>query len=165
MLDKELLARFWRDFHLTTQDEDASFPIANPQDAARVLVKCRNWIGTFTEQLIAFENMRVSVTKDLQHYKTKLKDLENLLMDDLIAEGYFTPASLKNKDFVQMSIRNKEIAEARGLRMTIQNVEAVLIELNSDQEMLENLIKRIEKTTDYLVQYLNWVKYEVRTLQ
>jgi len=165
MLDRELLARFWKDFHLATQDEDTSFPIANPQDAARVLVKCSNWIGTFTEQLIAFENMRVSVAKDLQHYRTELKDLENLLIDSLVAEGYFTPASLKNKEFVQMSIRSKETTGASGLRITIQNAEAVLAELNSDQEMLENLVKRIEKTTDYLVQYLNWVKYEVRTLQ
>lgn len=166
MLDKDLLARFWKDFHLTTQDEDTSFPIANPQDAARVLVKCRNWIGTFTELLISRNNIRNVVLKSLKHERSLLSEIEQFWYADFLASGH-PVSTLKTRELAQALIaqHTKDDTAYHSIKANIITLENELNEFDIDIENLEALLKRIEKTTDYLVQYLNWVKYEVRTLQ
>ena len=45
------------------------------------------------------------------------------------------------------------------------SLENELEELNHDRETLDLLLKKLEKTTDWLRDYLNWQKFELRTLQ
>jgi len=164
MIDKELLTRFWRDFQLITQEEDSTFPIVNPQDAARALIKCRNWIGTFTEQLITLETERTFVLKDLHRERVTLRSLDNFYIERILASDYPLSA-IKNKDILQALIQTHADAEQKALTQVISNQEEVLLGIESDKTILENLIKRIEKSTDWLIQYLNWTKFELRSLQ
>lgn len=165
MVSKDLLDRFWRDFQLITQDEDISFPIANPQDAARVLIKCRNWIGTFTEQLITIEQDRTAILQKAHVARARLKELENFFLERIYNSGSHSISALKSKEILQALLAFYADTEYKDLKKATTDIDTVLIQIDSDKEILENLIKRIEKTTDWLVQYLNWTKFELRTLQ
>lgn len=166
MIDKDLLKRFWKDFQLITQEEDSTFPIVNPQDAIRALMKCRNWVGTFTELLIDNNNLRAVVLKSFKHEKFQLTQIEQYWYAELLAEGQAISA-LKTKELVQALIARKTIDDTtyHSIQANMQTLESELEILNNDKETLDLLLKRLEKTTDWLRDYLNWCKYEARTLQ
>ncbi len=166
MLNKELIKAFWQDFKLVTQEEDTNFPIVNPQDAIRTLVKCRNWVGTFTEMLIANNNLRAVVLKSFKHERFLLSQIEQYWYAELLAEGQAV-STLKTKELAQALITKKTQDDTtyHSIQLNIMSLENELEELNHDRETLDLLLKKLEKTTDWLRDYLNWVKYELRTLQ
>ena len=166
MLNKELIKAFWQVFKLVTQEEDTNFPIVNPQDAIRTLVKCRNWVGTFTEMLIANNNLRAVVLKSFKHERFLLSQIEQYWYAELLAEGQAVSA-LKTKELAQALITKKTQDDTtyHSIQLNIMSLENELEELNHDRETLDLLLKKLEKTTDWLRDYLNWVKYELRTLQ
>ncbi len=166
MLDKNLIKQFWNDFKLVTQEEDSNFPIANPQDAIRALVKCRNWVGTFTELLIDNNNLRAVVLRSLKNERYLASKIEQYWYAELLAEGHPVSA-LKTKELAQALITKKTQDDApyHSIQLNIISLENELEELNHDRETLDLLLKKLEKSTDWLRDYLNWVKYELRTLQ
>src|SRR2546423_65759 len=140
MIDKDLLARFWKDFQLTTQEEDSTFPIVNPQDAARTLIKCRNWIGTFTELLISKNNIRGVVLKSLKHERFLLGEIEQYWYSELLS-GYSVSA-LKTRELAQSLIaqKTKDDSTYHSIQMSIMSLENELEEIDNDRENLEALL-------------------------
>lgn len=165
MIDKNIVRKFWDDFKLIIQEEDPNFPIVNPQDAIRALMKCRNWVGTFTEFLINNNNLRATVLKSLKHERFLLGEIEQYWYAELLGAGY-SASALKTKELAQalISQKTKEDATYHSIQMNITSLETELEELNNDRETLDLLLKRIEKTTDWLRDYLNWCKFELRDL-
>lgn len=165
MIDKDLLTKFWKDFHLVVQEEDSSFPIVNPQDAIRALVKCRNWVGTFTELLINTNNIRAVVAKNFKHERFLLKEIEQYWYAELLAEEH-SISVLKTRELVQALIAKKTQDDVtyHSIQLNIIGLENELEALDAEKETLDLLLKRLEKTTDWLRDYLNWCKYELREL-
>jgi|SRR6266404_5318141 len=166
MLDRELLKAFWKDFKLVTQEEDSNFPIVNPQDAIRALVKCRNWVGTFTEMLISNNSLRAIVLKNFKHERYLLNQIEQYWYAELLGEGHPVSA-LKTKELAQALITKKTQDDTayHSIQLNILSLENELEELTNDKETLDLLLKKLEKTTDWLRDYLNWTKFELRVLQ
>ena len=165
MLDRNIVKQFWGDFKLSVQEEDPNFPIVNPQDAIKALMKCRNWIGTFTELLISNNNQRAIVLKSLKHERFQLGQIEQYWYAELLGAGHPVSA-LKTKELAQALIaqKTKDDSAYHSIQMNIATLETELEVLNHDKETLDLLLKRIEKTTDWLRDYLNWCKFELRDL-
>ncbi|SRR5258706_1085420 len=166
MLSKDLLARFWKDFNLITQEEDSSFPIVNPQDAVRALIRCRNWVGTFTEMLVSNSMQKTITVKGLKHENYLLSEIEQYWYAELLTEGQSVSA-LKTKELAQALIaqKTKDDSTYHSIQFNIISLENELFDIDSDKDILEMLLKKLEKTTDWLIQYINWTKFELRTLQ
>lgn len=166
MINKDLLSKYWRDFYIHTQEERTDFPYANVADAGRALIKGRNWTGTFTELLITNSEETSSCKRDLNNAKRNLSLLERKVLQD--GEGINSYVS-KNKELLKSHIWTKSSLEQRnGIDMLERNVleiENKLEELESEKENIELILKKLEKTTDWLVQYINWMKFELRGLQ
>lgn len=165
MLDRNIIKQFWGDFKLSVQEEDPNFPIVNPQDAIKALMKCRNWIGNFTELLINNNNQRAVVLKNLKHERYLLGQIEQYWYAELLEAGHSVSA-LKTKELAQALIaqKTKDDTAYHSIQTNITALETELEALNNDKETLDLLLKRIEKTTDWLRDYMNWVKFELRDL-
>lgn len=166
MIDKDLLTRFWKDFNLITQEEDSNFPIVNPQDAVRALIRCRNWVGTFTEMLVSNSIQKTITVKGLKHENYLLSEIERFWYAELLTEDH-SISVLKTKELAQALIaqKTKDDPTYHSIQLHIISLENELFDINSDKDILEMLLRKIEKTTDWLVQYINWTKFELRTLQ
>jgi len=165
MIDKALLARFWKDFQLITQNEDSTFPIVNPQDAVQALIKCRNWVGTFTEMLISNSIVRTITNKSLKHEKYLLSEIEQYWYAELLDSEYSVSA-LKTRELAKALIakRTKDDVAYHTIQANIISLENEMYELDTDKDILETILKKLEKSTDWLRDYINWVKFEVRDL-
>jgi hypothetical protein len=162
MLNQELLDRFWKDFNVVTQEDDPEYPIANPQDAAKALIKCRNWVGVWTEQLVDTEQRRMNAKRGLESNTSILKDFRNEYLNEL--RPNFAATTLKVKELQDALIfeRARENKLYQETLRTVTHYSDILDDLESDKELLEVILKRLEKSVDWLVQYLNWIKYELR---
>lgn len=164
MINKELLNKFWKDYYITTQEERPDFPYANIADAGKALIKGRNWTGTFTELLLDNSNMISACKQDLNHMTHDLSILErNILIEGTNSSAY------KNKDSIKRVIWSKATEQQRE---EIQTIEKQMLDCGnelegheSDKQIVELILKKLDKTTDWLVQYINWMKFEIRGLQ
>lgn len=166
MIDKKLLERFWKDFYIITQEERQDFPYANPADAAKSLIKGRNWIGTWTELLI-FK------AEELNEFKKTLRNIEQLLKiedrkilaKNIKAPGYVLKNAELLNNFVWSTLTELEKERYNMLYVDLKNCKDAIDNLESDKNNLELILKRLEKSTDWLIQYINWNKFELRGLQ
>jgi hypothetical protein len=109
--------------------------------------------------------IRIVTEKSLRHEKHLLSIIEQDWYANLLAEGHSISA-LKTKELAQALIAKKTETDAtyHTIQMNIITLENELLELNNDKEILETVLKKLEKSTDWLVQYINWIKFEIRDL-
>lgn len=161
-MDKGLIVKFWADFPIPTQEEDIRFPYANPSDAAKALIKARNWSGTITEALIEKSESLKSSKSELFSLETKVERLERLIFVKNTPPGWAT----KNKDTQRAWIWSKaEEADLQLLQKMDESREVLrtqIFSLETDMGLYGLMLKTLEKTTEWLVQYINWQKHEVR---
>lgn len=166
MIDKTLLTRYWKDFYIVTQEEREDFPYANVADAAKMLIKGRNWAGTWIEKLI--QNC-----EEINLNKKSLKNLEQKVLienNKLLSLELHPPAYvLKNHDLFVKYVWNKMDDAQKflyhDLNKKIIDCTNKIEELETDNNNIELILKKLEKSTDWLVQYINWNKFELRSLQ
>ena len=165
MINKSVLERFWKDYYIQTQEEHSDFPYANVSDAGRALIKGRNWTGTFTEMLLTISE---SISINKKELTVCEHDL-NLVERDVLAFAGTTSYVSKNKDLMKAHIWANAVQAQKDLitvnEKRIITLKGVLEELGSEKEILELILKKLDKTTDWLVQYINWQKYELRFMK
>lgn len=166
MIDKNLLVRYWKDFYIITQEEREDFPYANIADAAKALIKGRNWSGTFTELLI-------TNSEEMNTYKKVLRNLEfQVMVEDrkLLTIDFNPPAYvLKNSELLRNFSWSK-LSDAQKMNYATLNTNILecqdkIDELAADKDNIELILKKLEKSTDWIKDYINWMKFELRGLQ
>lgn len=166
MIDKRLLERFWKDFYIVTQEERQDFPYANIADAAKSLIKGRNWIGTWTELIITKSEELNQSKRAFRTLEIRLKEEDRkLLKHDFHAPGYVLKNTELFRDFVWSKLEEEQKVTYHTLSVEIEKYTSEIEELESDKEHIELILKKLEKSTDWLVQYINWQKFELRGLQ
>ena len=160
------LTKFWRDFYIPIQEEKKDFPIANISDVASSLIRSRNWMGTFTEEV-------VRLAKEINETKAVLRRVENFLLDKearVVAESLpkLTATVVKNKDILKLHIRKFASESIRGdidaLETQILEIKNKLEYLVQEKENIERIMKTLERGIEWSIQYINWQKFELRTL-
>jgi len=158
-----LITRFWQDFSIPTQEEDSTVNFANPSDITRSLIKARNWIGTVSEHLIAIDKALLVEQKTFNMADRQMRDL----VTGILARGFpLSGTSVKNKEtqdaFVLSNSSEEEIQAANSLKTTLHNQQDRIDYLKQMKNSFEIMKRAVEKSTDWLIQYLNWHKFEIR---
>ena len=158
-----IINRFWEDFSIPVQEEDSSLNFANPSDVVRSLVKSRNWMGTISENLI---NIDKALNKEQRLYNTVEENLRRFLVKTLAAVDSLSGAAVKNKEtqeaFVLSRCSTSEQVWIRESHKNLQTQREKIDYLKHMKNSFELMKRALEKTTDWLVQYLNWHKFEIR---
>lgn len=160
---KDLLQKFWVDFYIPTQDEDSSFPYANPSDASRSLIKARNWTGTLTEKLVEISFSLAGRKRDLRAFQEQYFSVERVILareEKIFA--YITKSKELLKAFIWSKADRDEITMITVLEEDISKLIYDIHVLDSEKEIIQEVLKKLDKTTDWLVQYINWMKIEAR---
>jgi hypothetical protein len=154
------IQKFWKEFPIPTQEEREDFPFANPSDASRALIRSRNWAGTITEALI-------EKSQQLKHLKNLIASLDlkvdRLERHILIANP---PASwaTKNKEMQRTWVWSKATEADLMLLTEMEESKDKLknesFSIEKDLELYNQMLKTLEKTTEWVIQYLNWIKHE-----
>lgn len=166
MIDKTLLARYWKDFYIVTQEERDDFPYANVADAAKMLIKGRNWSGTFTELLITNSVEMNICKKSIRGFEAQVRiEDRKLLAMDFNPPGYVLKNSELLRNFVWQKLDNTQRMNYAQLSMSISEQQDKIDELTADKENIELILKKLEKSTDWIKDYINWQKFELRGLQ
>lgn len=163
-MNKELIEKFYKDFPIPTQEEDSRFPYANPSDAARALIRAYNWSGNITESLIGLSEVIKGVESELYKVDSITEKLERLI----IAKNPPPSWAVKNKDMQRAYVWSKAIVEdivaleaadkARDL------LRGKLLTLKKDFDLYSMMHKHLERSTEWLTNYINWCKFELRDL-
>lgn len=163
-MDKELLGKFLKDFHIVTQDEDQEFPYANPSDASRSLIKARNWIGTLTERLMDLQDSLKDVKVRLSRTEASLVTVERKI---LAASSPVPSWATKNKEIQKAYIlSNATDVEKQFIAEFEKNIakdKDIIYAIESEIEQYYTLIKHLDRSTEWIIQYINWMKYEARS--
>ena len=164
-MNREQKERFWKDFTIITQEEDPDVYFANPSDVSRSLVKARNWAGTLVQNLMdlneRMKNIGVLVNK-------RTREISNLEKTLFARQAKIPTWATKNKDTQRMfaySLASPE--EQKQLEDSYKHLaedEQAMTELQVEKESIEMMRKVLEKSTDWLIQYLNWFKFDARDL-
>lgn len=165
-MNKETKQRFWDDMIIPTQEETTDVAFANPADVARSLIKARNWVATLTQELTDFNTTVAEHKATLNRFRGQIKAKETVLLAKAISEvssGY-----LKNRDLMLAAIWKiatvGDQEQFHELETQVTWFAEELIRLEAEYQNLEIMRKALEKTTDWLVQYINWHKFELREL-
>lgn len=158
-----LITRFWKDFSIPIQEEDASVNFANPSDVVRSLVRSRNWMGTISENLI---NIDKALTKE-QRISHGVEDLlRDFTIKALSAVDSLSGVAVKNKEtqdaFILSRSSKDELTLFYATQKTLREQRDKINHLKYMRNSFELMKRALEKTTDWLVQYLNWHKFEIR---
>ncbi len=159
----DLAKRFWSEFSIPVQESDLSVNFANPSDVVRSLIKSRNWMGTLSENIIRLD-------QTLHKEQRKYNRLEHMLKDKIVlvlSRSFPIPgAAIKNKEtqdaFIINNCSDEEKTILGDLRSENRHLIATIEELRQMKNSFEIMKKSLEKTTDWLIQYLNWHKFEIR---
>jgi hypothetical protein len=166
-MTKEQLAQFWLDFHIPTQQDDTDFPFANPSDAARSLIKSRNWVGLLTEELLSLSEKLNSHKKQVLYFEKEIakKERENLalgLSKDK-APGWISKNKEIQKAFIYSSITEEEKKTLLHWEIKADDCRADATEIQHQMDGINMLLRIIDKSTEWVIQYINWAKFEVRS--
>jgi len=159
----KLSKRFWEEFSIPTQDEDISVDFANPSDIVKSLVKSRNWMGTLSENMIRLDQALHREQRICNLLEHQLQDL----VVKVLARNFPIPgAAIKNKETQEAFIVNNSSEEESFIFESLRKDRREILNTTDDLKQLKNsfeiMKKSLEKTTDWLVQYLNWHKFEIR---
>lgn len=166
MTNIDFVNKFWQDFYIPFQEQVEDFPIANTSDAVKGLIRARNWMGKLTENLITVSSRTELLDKELKVISNTINSIE---MDILAKYRYELPASyLKSKDTLKIFARSKmDNAETKNivyLEGQAKIIEDQMTSLYTEKNTLEKMLRLLEKTTEWLIQYINWQKFELRSL-
>ena len=167
-MTKEQLQKFWHDFQIPTQDGDTQFPYANPSDAARSLIKARNWVGMITEELLSISEASNTHSRELKAIKEALELLERVVLARCLKDNKVTATVTKNKEIQKAFILGnmseedaKQFSELEKRRIVLQQT---LDKLEKQTSYLQTMLRTIDTSTEWIVQYVNWMKYESRAI-
>lgn len=162
---KELADRFWRDMAITTQEEVEDVAFANPSDVARSLVKARNWTATLAQELVVINLNLKEAYKTQRRVDKQITTLESVILSRI--ERLPTTA-VKNKEtqraFILTQATQEETEKLSNLEKARLDVEDLIDDLESEQGEIEVMRRSLERSTDWLIQYINWHKFELREL-
>ena len=154
------IQKFWKEFPIPTQEEREDFPFANPSDASRALIRSRNWAGTITEVLIEKSQKLKELKNLIAALDMKVDRLERHILVANHPESWAT----KNKEMQKVWILSNAtetdkllLSEMEESRDRLKN-ESFSVE--KDLEVYNQMLKTLEKTTEWVIQYLNWIKHE-----
>jgi len=162
---KDLMERFWKELIVPIQEdmEDATF--ANPSDVARSLIKARNWTATISQELVTATQQIAEERRFINYNEDLLAAFERKI---LAGAGKIPPVAGKNRETLRAYIRSicleNELELLNKLEETIREHKSTLEGLMAEKETAEIMRKALEKSTDWLVQYINWHKFELREL-
>jgi hypothetical protein len=167
-MKKELVDRFWEDFHITTQDQFPDVAFANPIDVASSLIKARNWSATLTQELVKVIR-RLSELKLINAELVKnISTLERDILSRQARASNISAIVVKNKDLQRAFIRSVSTEEELGhfavWEEELHKNGCSLLAGETYKEQVEALRKTLERSTDWLVQYINWCKFEAKSL-
>jgi molecular chaperone GrpE (heat shock protein) len=165
-MDTDTRKRFWDEMIIPTQEETTDVAFANPADVARSLIKARNWMATLTQELTFLNTNALELRNTLNNFRTRLKAKETTILARAISEvssGYF-----KNRDLQLASIwrtaTDREKEEIHEFETQIDHFTQELNRYEGEYQNMDVMRKALEKSTDWLVQYINWHKFELREL-
>lgn len=165
VMDAQLRKEFWNNFRLPVQEEDPSVSFVNPSDVHRSLIKARNWLGTLNEVLVELKDKHKGLRILRRVAENKLGSLEK----KVLARSFPIPTSAVKNKIVQDAFVYSEADEAEKDTIDSINsdVETLIQEMdiiNESMSELDTMRKALDRTTDWLIQYLNWLKFELRDL-
>jgi len=162
---KELIDKFWQEMLIPTQEDDPSVAFANPADVARSLIKSRNWSATIVQEMI-------DVSAELKNCKRNLrkahKGLSGLEANILIGIEHTPTTATKNnttlRAFIRQNANEEQLKELQKAEEKIEALEQALLDFDTSYGSLERMERALERSTSWLVQYINWHKFELREL-
>jgi hypothetical protein len=162
-MDDKLRERFWKEFYIQTQTESKEVAFANPADVANALISSRNWYGTISEELVSIEE-KLAIHKDeIRTVRRRIQDWE---VEVLATCGKMHTTAAKNQTTMEAFIwANAGIEIKHELRRLYDSLDVFLsglAGLERDKAGAEGMRRAVEKTADWLVQYINWQKFEMR---
>ena len=162
---KELTDRFWRDMTITTQEEVEDVAFANHSDVARSLVKARNWTATLAQELVVINLHLKEGYKVERRVDKEIAKLEATVLSKI--ERLPTTA-VKNKEtqraFLLTQATQEETKKLNDLENEKLKISDLIDDLETQQGEIEIMRRSLERSTDWLIQYINWHKFELREL-
>jgi hypothetical protein len=162
---REWTKRFWDDFELVTQIENPDMNFVNPADVARSLIKARNWTSKLVQASIESRSQRTTIDNQIREAQTTLDKIERTIF---AKSGKIPAFSMRNRETQSKFLFS--IAEVEEREQMQKQYDLILYlqtefsKADDDLGDLETMRRALEKSADWLIQYLNWYKYEMRTL-
>lgn len=167
-MNKELVKRFWEDFQIPTQEETINVAFANPADVAKALIKARNWSATIAQELVKVQNRLAELEQKEEDILIDVNKVEKEILIRQFRYGKISTAVTKNKEIQHAYIRsmatNDEEQDLKAMEQALVETRKGLHVGNTYKEQVDTLRRTLEKTTDWLIQYINWHKFELREL-
>ena len=161
-MTKELIARFWKDFPIPTQDEDPKFPYANPSDAARALIKAHNWVGTITETLIEKSETLKEFKNTLFSLDTKVEKMERIIFSQNPPPGWATKNKEMQKAYVWSQAEAGDLELLQVMEDSRVTIRSQIFNVEKDIDLYNLMLKTLERSSEWLISYINWAKFELR---
>lgn len=167
-MNEKAKKRFWDEFYIPTQKDSKEVAFANPADVARFLISSRNWYGSITQWLVDLKRDKEKITFEMSTIARQKHSLERVILARIVVRGELSATSVKNKD-VQSGVVFAYASEEERVAFDQQEEELATLsgqlDLNAvDLEEAEAMRRATERTTDWLIQYINWQKFELRDL-
>lgn len=164
-MDEDTKTRFWKDMIVPTQEEYEDVAFANPVDVANALVKSRNWASTISSELARLTGRRASVVKRLRRANSQLASVESLVfanVDKVPTTALRTKES--RRGFIIKNLDQAGLGLLTECEASVRTEEDILDDIDAQIEELEILRRVLERSTDWLIQYINWHKFELREM-
>jgi len=161
-MTKELIEQFWKDFAIPTQDEDSKFPYANPSDAARALIKAHNWVGTITETLLVKSEVLKELKSTLLSLETKVEKMERLIFSQNPPPSWATKNKEMQKAFVWSKAEVNDLELLQTMEDSRNMLRSQIFNLEKDTDLYNVMLKTLERSSEWLIAYINWRKFELR---
>jgi hypothetical protein len=166
-MDKATRKRFWKDLIVPTQEQTNEVLFANPSDVARSFVKARNWHATVSESLTEANRMFDLQVEALQDLDFRQDELEKVVIARVIQDKNKLPTSaVKNKQTLHMYAFAYANTEELAVFEDIKNLRKDALEQKAywsrERSEFEIMRRTVEKSTEWLSQYINWYKFELR---
>jgi chromosome segregation ATPase len=162
-MDDRMRERFWKEFYIQTQTESKEVAFANPADAANALISSRNWYGTISEELASLEQSLTNVQGQIREIRLSIQSAETAVLSTF---EKLSTATLKNQQtisaFVRHHLSQSEREDLDELELTLDDNLSTLADLERQKAQAEIMRRAVERTADWLVQYINWQKFEMR---
>jgi hypothetical protein len=164
-MDEFSRKKFWDEFIIPVQEETVEVAFANPSDVARSLIKSRNWAGTITQSLMDFTRQ---VGENQALVKANQSHIVELEREILGRQARLPSAAVKNKELQRAFARSHATVEEKArldeLEDKVRTLEFQTNMIKAEKEQIDLMKHALEKTTEWLIQYINWHKFEARAL-
>lgn len=158
-MEKDLIKKFWKEYHIPTQEEDPGFPFANPSDAARSLIRAHNWVGVLTEKLMEVSETLNKAELTMFRLSKQIVRLENLILAKTPPPSW----AVKNREMLKAFVLSKAAEDIPLLtKLEEQKDEAQIVSETAQHEydLYSKMLRALERSTELAIQYINWQKFE-----